>query len=661
MAFDDRPSLRWFHVAALAAIVGLSVHAVRARPDTRLIGQAKVNAGTTLSARDPAPRRSWDMDLRLDSSVRPPGWPWVLHEGKHPGEGYELRWIPDHQVLQVVRTGSGPFLLGSVRLDGLPGRISFQRRGGMFTVLADGGQVLRCIDPDGPLDQGPSSWGCTTTGTLGDATLTVQIVDLPVPQWGSEPAGGATAALRTDGPFLAVAGALRAEGGDEAIARAFGRAREQLGATRNAPDADQQGRSLTPTDRERLRLWLSLARIRWQLAASDPGSEEAFRLVDEEVETLFAVTDRERGQDAAGGNRIPELAGILMSLTEPLARRACTIPPAAMSDRPEVVNDRILDHRRRWLDLLGAVTARTLALTDGTLAPDDLAQVRLLLHAAGCLRSCDGGSPPADGSWSGLPLPVPLDAPSWLVSRWRAFAGGDPAMDALPALPGGGGPVSAAIDLIADYVDLDPLPAVGMRQVILDRLARRDRLLPLGREKDEERRDLEDESLRACDRQTVPLRERALARALVALHLGTSRPSMLRPAREALASTELVRTDPLAFAIDQVLRKRHGELIGTDGSPLPDRARIERFFPEYQVLMDGSAAATARIWRVRLPHAQALAVALLMQEVAGGDPDWSLLERVPGFTLPLPLLAPVRAPAATGGGAAISPGTTVAP
>ena len=153
------------------------------------------------------------------------------------------------------------------------------------------------------------------------------------------------------------------------------------------------------------------------------------------------------------------------------------------------------------------------------------------------------------------------------------------------------------------------------------------------------------------------------------LHLAEARPALIRPLRDALNASELVRTDPLAFALDQLLLSRHGDLAATPESrgPLPDRARIERFFPEYQVLMDGSAAASTRIWRVRLPHAQALAVALIMQEVGGRIPTWALLDRVPGFTLPLPLLARVRAPATTGGGAAIAPlhpdqsGPSVAP
>ena len=171
---------RWLHLAVFAAVIGLSIFAIRSRPHSRLIGQAKVNAGTTLSlhAEDSATKsvtlglvdhtlshRSWDMDLTLDLSIRPPGWPWILHEGKHPGEGYELHWLPDRHVLQVQRARPGSFLLGSCRLTAMPNQISFQRRGGLLVVIADGVQVLRCLDPDGPLDDTPQAWGCSTSGT----------------------------------------------------------------------------------------------------------------------------------------------------------------------------------------------------------------------------------------------------------------------------------------------------------------------------------------------------------------------------------------------------------------------------------------------------------------------------------------------------------------
>ena len=31
-------------------------------------------------------------------------------------------------------------------------------------VATDGNQVLRCLDPDGPPQLGPRSWGCSTSG-----------------------------------------------------------------------------------------------------------------------------------------------------------------------------------------------------------------------------------------------------------------------------------------------------------------------------------------------------------------------------------------------------------------------------------------------------------------------------------------------------------------
>ena len=690
-----RLPFRWLHLAVFAAVIGLSIVAIRSRPHSRLIGQAKVNAGTTLSlhAEDSATKsvtlglvdhtvshRSWDMDLTLDLSIRPPGWPWILHEGKHPGEGYELHWLPDRHVLQVQRARPGSFLLGSCRLTAMPNQISFQRRGGLLVVIADGVQVLRCLDPDGPLDDTPQAWGCSTSGTLGDATLTVQAVELAVPRWGS--AGlislGSLVANdppAADGPFLAVHGALQARGTPTEVARAFGLAQEQLGSRRGIRDQEQPGRGLTPPDRARMRLWLALARIRWQLAAGDPGDETAFRLVEEDVDTLFTVTDRD--ETLRHGAPAPELAGILMSLTEPFAQRACAIPSAAITDQPQLVNDRIFDYRQRWIDLLGRVVARIETLAGSDLAPDDVAQVRLLLHAAGCLADRENvvASVPKSGArrsaWQGVPLPLPLDAPQWLAGRWRAFAGGDPRMEAFPPLAGNQGPVAAALMHLSDYVDLDPVPAVGLRTRILDDFARWQRLIPLGRESEAARAELEDSALRECEDLSMPPRERLLARAMVVLALsGDRQRTLLNPLREALIASDLVRTDPLAYALDQLVEHRYGTKIGENITrhlefyQLSPAARIARYFPEYQVLMDGSLAATARIWRVRMPHAQALAVALIMQEVAGRDPAWGLLERVPGFTLPLPLLARVRAPTAEDSGATISPvpvGGSVAP
>ena len=666
MAFDDRRSLGLLHVAALALVVGFSVHAVRSRPETRLIGQTKVNAGTTLSTRDGKTQRAWDMDLRLDSSVKPPGWPWILHEGKHPGEGYELHWLPDQQVLQIRREHPDVFLLGSVRLATPPARVSFQRRGGLLLALADDLVVLRCLDPDGPLDEGPLAWGCSTSGTLGEATLTVQAVNLPIPQWGSSPVSpdptDKITPQRTDQTFLAVAGALQHQADPGETLRTFARARELLGARRGIPDANQESRALAPSDRARLGLWLTLARIRWQLDSIDPGTEAAFQSVDEEIESLFtsALPSSGAGGGAKHATPNPELAGILMSLTEILAQRACAIPPTALSARPEEVNQRILVHRGQWLDLLGRVAANTLTVAEDSLAPDDAAQLRLLLHAVGCLQD-DQDDDDLTANFA-RPLPVPLDAPPWLDTRWRAFAGGDPRSESFPPMAGGSGPVGMAIDTLAAYVDLTPVSAVSLRHLVLERLRRRDALLALGSEAEEQRRDLEDSALRACDSPAIPLRERLLTRALVVLHLGAARPLLLRPLHDALIASDLVRTDPLAFAFDQLLRKRHRDTLAlSDGAlptDLPDSAAISRYFPEYQVLMDGSSASVTRIWRVRLPHAQALAVALTMREVNGSDPDWSLLDRVPGFTLPLPLLARVRAPAASGGGAAIAPGNS---
>jgi hypothetical protein len=696
MPFADRRSLGLIHIAALAVVIGFSIHAVRGRPETRLVGQAKVNAGTTLTAtRLDRTYRAWDMDLRIDGTVKPPGWSWILHEGKHPGTGYELHWLADQQVLQVRRTGQEAFLLGSAHLGNPPAQISFQRRGGLLIAQVDDQPVLRCLDPDNPRNDGTRDWGCTTAGTLGEATLTVQTLD-------DDPTHrGAVRSIAAEPPFRAVAAACRASGSNEEIALIFGRASEQLGTQRNVPDqptgfngfsgrvldplldpqgflrtahdTQQPGRSLTPSDRARLRIWLALGRIRWQLATGDEGDSDGFASVSEQIENLFTATDDD--QTLRTGAPAPEIAGILMSLTRPLASRAVTIPPppprkvgkTTRSDESDESDERqnalIIAHRARWLKLLARVTSRTLKIAGSSLAPDDARQLELLLHIVGCMRQTDSVAAENDAESFG-PLPTPIDGPAWQTGLWRAFAGGAPGVDIFPPLGGSSGPVTAAIELLRDDFDLDPVPALRLRYQVATAMANRDRLLSAGREAEGQRRRFEDEALSACTDLSIPERERILTQALIALHLAGSRVELLRQARIQLISSNLVLSDPLAFALDQLIVRRHAALLALrpeETPPLPDKVSINRYFPEYQVLLEGKPAAVAPIWRVRLPHAQALAVALIMREVTDGQPDWPLLERVPGFTLPLRLLPPVGAPSASSGGAVIAPGPGIAP
>ena len=59
------------------------------------------------------------------------------------------------------------------------------------------------------------------------------------------------------------------------------------------------------------------------------------------------------------------------------------------------------------------------------------------------------------------------------------------------------------------------------------------------------------------------------------------------------------------------------------------------------LLLDGSPAAVNRLWLARTAPAEALAAALIMQEILGrSGADWSLLDRVISLTLPLHLLLP---------------------
>jgi hypothetical protein len=370
----------------------------------------------------------------------------------------------------------------------------------------------------------------------------------------------------------------------------------------------------------------------------------------------------------------PESVGALLDLLPQLAAQAFRIPLSVSSQSSAAPGqptshhrhlERVLSHRDRWLRLMAATIddARVAAHAGSpaaTLTSDDLAKLSLLQHAIGTILASSG-----DTQFG--PLPVPLQASPWLAVRWRVVSGAHPGSTDLPPMPMPEGPIDAAWTLLARHLDLTPLAAVGLRREIIDLMQRRDELLPFGQEREERRRAIEDELAIICDTALAPERERLLCRALIALRLGQER--LVLQARASLVDSGAITTDPLALALHGLLGKRYPAMLSNlprfDASSLAKlRGDVQRWFPEFQGLMDGTADATARIWRARMPYAQAMAIALAMQELLSDNdpsdtgPAWDLLDRVPGHTLPLLLLAPPRitAPATSGAVIAPSPG-----
>jgi hypothetical protein len=202
--------------------------------------------------------------------------------------------------------------------------------------------------------------------------------------------------------------------------------------------------------------------------------------------------------------------------------------PARHTVRP----DEVLRWRRSWFDILAyrGVEGRSRLhpphRPGGMASPaiDDvwLWQLRLLVHGAECLRgppaldSDLATSPEPRSSIQVWPRPTPIEAPDWVVIRWRAFAGNDPGgpsfASPIPASPDERNPIRPALDHLIQIAAFEPVAAVMMRARILDALA-----ASPANASQELHRATEQKALDIARSQTVPAREAVLAIALLAL------------------------------------------------------------------------------------------------------------------------------------------------
>ncbi len=674
-----RPEFPWRPLGLALLLLGVTVWSLVTAPRTRLVGSARVYAGTVLPAPVEQGSASWDMDLRLDPAVRPPGPAWSLHEGRRPEDGYHLRWLPDRGILQVHRALPHPALLGSARLQRSPATISFRRRGGELSVIADGRTVLRCLDPmPGPpalLGVREQFWGCqcTTGGDLRESLLTVQTAPLAVPRWGSDGDPGTAPEeilrRRGDHALLRVRAALAAVTANlPAAPERLGAANAALGVARNdlatlwghppqVPDLlgvteAERSRGTSVEDRVRLSQWLALARIQWWLGQERVPRKRILATEDPFAHLTLAREALDDLMDLGQRATNPEYPGMLLGLIPRLTTLACAVPDRAEDPR------QVAERRRRWLDLLATAAEATTTIAEADLGDDDLRLLTLVRQACVALSR-----PRSVRSAQALPV----DAPDWVKVRWRLLAGDAPQRDDLPPLPAGSSGLAPAITLLLGNPDLARAQAsADCRQD----LAARQRALAKGQEGRQEAHLLEDRAARLGDDPALSQRDRAIGLTLVALAIGPSRPALLIAARERLAPHTVLLTrrqhlskdpslamataeepvlaeqDPLAWAILKVLLRRHPELVPTDDDLQARILTTLRPPDEYANLLSGKSEATAGIWLVRLPPAEALAAALAAQEAQvtpsslGALPDWSLLDEVPNLGLPLHLLKP---------------------
>jgi hypothetical protein len=674
-------------LSALVAAGVLTWWALRTQPPSQLVGQARVGGGASLQAvrAEGHPQRAWTIDLRLDGSLPAPGPRWVLHEGKVRNQGYELHWRPEERVLLLYRTPR-TFLLGAHVLEATPAAVRLVRQGGRFEVLVDGRSVMISFDPVGVAEPEGliPAWSCWTDSSLGDATITVQ-------QRGRETAFGADVATiagpnpalaaalaqdeRDDRPLLAVRQAMaQVESGhsQQSIMAALSQAQITIDplSVLDAPRLGTQTRTLSAALRRQrysqanpelghLRLWLALARIDLALR-SDAGERTVRPAYHSQVEVVAAELDELTAIAAASGAPPPELTGVILELLPALCAQAAFHPSYPMS--PE----RVLAQRRPWIALAGQAAVLAQRTGEHRLPEDISLALRLTGHLLGCLHRADGPLTTPTEDWAGAPQPTPVEAPAWLTTRWRAAAGSDPQADRYPDLPlVAGDPVAVAIARLEPACGILPPLAVLGRAKILGKL------IEVAKELGGPLFDVRLEELKtACE--TIPGREGLLARAITALHLAEMlkqdakrgqvlSDGWLRWAHQGLLP--LMRTDPLAYALEDLLQARHPELAANAAVDALQYGKksdaLKRRLAVFTPLLAGDRDAPAFIWIGGVAPAEALIGALAAQETAhlrdptGATPgaDWALLRRLPCLTLPGELLIPAAAhsPGAPGG------------
>lgn len=621
-----RPRPRWPLPLAAVVVGAVAWWALADRPPASLAAVARGYSTLALRAADsdgsgqarpPASCADWRIYLTWDEGARGAGAEWTLHEGRQPGEGYSLRWVPSRLALHLVRGGERPVLLAALRLAAPPREIQWRRRGARLVIEADAVPLMTVIDAEPP--PAPSWWGFATAAPrdeteislhldrqLGDDPERLPLDDDPgrlrlalepfqaLPQrrpWWAQLLSPRSVLdrphqeLRLATALVRQAMAATAESGYQAYAlSALGAARIFL-SDPTAADA-----LATATDRSRLRRWLTLAEIRLVAASGGLGDDELDALADDLrrprlVALPAEAVDAERSAATRVADAVesliadsrPEDLGLLLSLVDSLIERASRPPeePAAMRELLRSTAPAVGANRPTHAALVAAVAGTATPAAVWTRRSAWLAIAGRILDQASALAG-DGLTDDQRGLLAltrhGIncllgsdPAPTPGEAPAWLTVRWRALAGSDPQATAWPDLPLASYPLglAPAIARLQQLAATEPLAAVRWtaRLTVADHATE-----PA-------------EALRAVVQEfpaAGQMLEADLLRALVALHLDAlarraSDPQVAKTAFDdaGRALTGLTgsrpspwaSTDPLAFALARLMLTRLPELV----------------------------------------------------------------------------------------------------
>jgi hypothetical protein len=634
----SRRSRFWWRstlLLALGVVAVVSVWSWQVQPETTQLGFARIPGGARSSVvlsnqSAEAPRNlpcpAWRMHLRVDAGLKPPGPAWLMFEGARPGDGYELNWQPSRLSLTLTR-GNPALVLGVTSLDHFPSQVVLARHGFHLEVWADEVQVLTILDPQ--TTSAATAWGFQAAGPMEGSTVSLHDDRRLLP---------ATTAAALSGDAVALQRVLSDPMQDDhalfitrqALVLDAEKSTTEKSAAVKAASAAIGAFSTSGTTLGELRQWLAWGDVHVALVRQDL---DAATRTTQAVHTLIDLAN----QQPAG-----ESAGLAMELLERVVR-ACARPPYRA---PEDV----VRWREAWFAILADCASAALAHSSPAIPDDWRWQLRLIIHGADCLRGH-------------APRPTPAEAPEWVVSRWRAFAGGNPGSAAfnnpIPQTAEERNPIRPALERLIQLAAFEPggIAAVAMRAAIIDALETAARP-KAGPETIEEQRALNRaRALDATNEPNVPAREAVLAQAILALQgigdpLAAQRaldPDENHRAPTGDGTVPLARRDPLAYALYRLLRfRRQGSgPVHADGPFGPKEQMPEALVSPFGRLLSGRPEAPQEAWLSDasvLPATQALAAALAMQEVLqvdGALPNWSLLDQLPCFTLPLRLMKPV--------------------
>lgn len=590
---------RWGLLIVVFVVLGLSHWAWRIKPDSTLVATARARQTATLSAENPY--ETVHARIILDFRTGPAPARWVLHEGQHPGAGYELHWLPERLALRLVQVGDSVRILGTAFLAHGPRFVEFRRQGLRLMVMTDGRAVLNVIDalPTRP----PRAWAWQAAADVGDVVLSLHDDRGTADQADACLVSGDHAALEAllrdtaylNTPLHVLARLRLAILADPASVTAWENAqRDARSALRSLGDAH--------ADAAGIDAWLAWCRVRAavaRIAAEPQGVSAAAELLAER---------------AAVPGPASELPGLLLDQMVRLLTRASQRPARA------VPVAEVMALQRRLLQAAERLGHAAIERESAALNTSDYEywMLRLVVHAASALR----GAPTQ---------PTPADGPMWLAERWRAFAGRAPRSGHLP--PTGAGwmerdPLAVAMEHLVAQARFEPVQALALTEQVRQYV------------------DLDDDgrsALAVCESAPPEAARQAMfTRAILALHgigsVEAARAVLQRPDGDGMP---IAVDDPLGYALERLLAsglRRPGdrdELIMAGVMALPEPLRWA------EPLLNGAASAPAEAWRLAPERPfEAIAAALIMQELVGSEADWALLEARPHFTVPLELIIP---------------------